>query len=173
MITNSRTTPAHFAFIAVIRATNIVRGWASLEQKLGFIVGESWSVLSTEMLRIVKFVVLLPLVDLFLLEMLFPFRIFIATLAHVIVKNRSARLALSTPLTIAIGLGVTGGARLTTITVSLLTTHATVLTVLAYFSIGLVGAIDALAVKVVQMFLELLLGFEHRFISSPYFNGVL
>jgi len=97
----------------------------------------------------------------------------IATLAHVIIKNRSARLALSTPLTIAIGLGVTGGARLTTITVSLLTTHATVLTVLAYFSIGLVGAIDALAVKVVQMFLELLLGFEHRFISSPYFNGVL
>jgi hypothetical protein len=145
MITNSRTTPAHFAFIAVIRATNIVRWWTSLEQKFGFMVSKGWGVSGAEMLRIVKFVVLLTLVVIFLLEILFPFRMLIATLAHVIIKNRSARLALSAPLTIAIGLWVTGGARLTPITMSLLTTHATILTVLAYIRHGLVGAIDGLA----------------------------
>jgi hypothetical protein len=103
-------------------------------------------VLSTEVFRIIKFVIgLFTLVAVFVLEILFPFRILPATIAHVIVKSRSARLALSTPLTVAIRLGVTDGARLTTITVSLLTTHATVLAMLAYIRHGVVRAIDGLA----------------------------
>ena len=58
MITNTRATPTHFTFVTSVGATDIRRRRSALEQKFGFIIGESWSVLSTKVFRIIELTVL-------------------------------------------------------------------------------------------------------------------